>query len=228
VPLICLRFLRVLATKQRHGFFYVTGGSPLTDHNPYSSNYSDLPLFSPREEVAVSAVNPDCVIESHEFDATSDSYTERLNEILDCLKVRSMSCVEVETRWHRGQAAVGSLRAMGHQIDTRRGFYVYVGFNPDMVKAKPHQQKYYETRHWKCKSAERKAFDNYRCVQCGSSENLETHHWKYDLFAEDLRDLCTLCAECHASIHDAVRGSSVHFPRYVTKQIRDRIEAENE
>lgn len=50
-----------------------------------------------------------------------------------------------------------------------------------------------------------KALDNFRCVYCGSTENLNAHHIKsrseYPELAESLENGITLCRECHYALH---------------------------
>lgn len=45
--------------------------------------------------------------------------------------------------------------------------------------------------------------DSYKCVVCGSTENLVPHHLTYkNIYHEDPRDLVTLCSKCHAIFHN--------------------------
>lgn len=185
----------------------------MSDYDFYSE-CDELPLFS--------KVNEQCTIEKTQ-PPKSEEHSRKLMEILEALKSGPVSCVEVETRWHRGQAGIGELRSRGWNIDTVRGFYYFVGFNGEMVNAKSLQAMYYQSSHWKQTANARKQMDGYRCVQCHSTSNLETHHWRYDLFNEQMEDLCTLCRSCHESIHNAISGSQVHFPRRVTQSVADRI-----
>lgn len=175
---------------------------------------NDFPLFS--------AVNNACVVEKS-TKPDSEEYSRKLCEIVEALQISDLTCIEVESRWHRGQAAIGALRGKGHIINTAKGKYHYVGFRDDMVHTGKLQGMYYETSHWKQKARERKDFDGNRCVQCRSTEDLETHHWRYDLFNEDLDELSTLCKRCHENMHTLTKGSGVHFPRYITEAIAERI-----
>ncbi len=58
-------------------------------------------------------------------------------------------------------------------------------------------------------------------------DELEVHHWRYELFAESVEEeLATFCATHHAAIHKFLGPrSDVHFPHYVTPEIAQRIEA---
>lgn len=178
----------------------------------------DLPLFASR---------PVCVIEPHEL-PSSEGLAAKAKVILRALKSGPITTVEAETIVHRGQAVIHQLREQGHRIDTIRIkgqlHYQWLGFSR-VVKVDPSLEKqYYETSHWRSISLERKRIDGFRCKQCGSLDELQTHHWRYNLFMESLRyDLITLCRDCHVSVHEAVSGSSVHFPNYVCESIAERI-----
>ncbi len=178
---------------------------------------SELPLF----EHAAKA----CVIDATVRNTQSES--EKAQDILQRLLVEPLSTTYVESKWHRGQAAIGLLRDEGHVIDTVNRQYVYRGFNPGRVKvSKDLQAMYYTTPHWRAKAIERKQKDGFACTRCGSRLELETHHWKYDLFNESINDLETFCRLCHEWMHSIVKGSSVHFPRWVEAAIANRIKSE--
>ncbi len=158
---------------------------------------------------------------------------KKVSVLLQHLKSGPLSTVDAEVVVHRGQAVICEMRAMGYTIETlaKRGcrFYILHGFCDDnIVKvSKTVQQKYYETSHWKRTALKRKVIDNFRCVQCGNTKDLNTHHWRYLLFNEDVEhDLVTLCRGCHSAVHDAISGSKVHFPRYVTVDLFERLKAE--
>ena len=163
----------------------------------YQEDFDDfeLPLFS--------AANSSCVIDG----VNSVSLGKHCGEILSILRNgRPLSCFEVESRWHRGQAAIYNLRQDGHVIDTIRGEYRYRGFSGEMKTVSKHiQQKYYETSHWRSTARQRKEIDSFRCIQCSSENNLETHHWVYNLFEEDMSELSTLCRPCHLFIHEVIK-----------------------
>lgn len=150
-------------------------------------------------------------------------------EMLDRLKKGPLSTFDCEHLFPpRGQATIGELRARGTLIDTvkingvdhyvLRGHVVRVKVTPEM------QDAYYESEHWKAVSQRRKELDGFRCCQCGTSRDLETHHKVYCLFAEDVqRELITYCAKCHTEEHDHICGSQVHFPRFVDEATARRI-----
>lgn len=177
-------------------------------------DHQTFPLLSP--------VNPSCIIEKTEL-PEDEEYSRKKEEILNALRAGDISCVDMELKWHRGQAVVGDLRKRGHIIHTIRGAYHYEGFRGDMVKAKLLQEAYYQTEHWRRKALQRKLFDSLRCTQCHSTDSLETHHWRYDLFNEKMSDLTTLCKQCHEKMHESIKGSSVHFPAYITQEMAERI-----
>ncbi len=182
-----------------------------------SDSIMDLPLFavSQRSHVIESVVR------------NIDTEARHAREILQELQSGPLGTAEVESRWHRGQAAIGRLRDEGHVIDTISRQYVYRGFKPGRIKVtKELQNLYYQTPHWKERAASRKMLDGHKCTRCGCSGDLETHHWKYDLFNESMDDLQTYCSECHELMHERLKGSKVHFPRYIDSSVANRITSE--
>ena len=68
-------------------------------------------------------------------------------------------------------------------------------------------EAYIKSPAWADKRRERWKIDNKRCVMCGrpvSDREWECHHITYKrLGREDvLRDICTLCRDCHTKIHN--------------------------
>jgi hypothetical protein len=148
--------------------------------------------------------------------------------VLHRLQQGSMTCVQMEKIFHRGQAVVHTLRQQGHIIDTLivegEKSYVWRKFEPTVQVSKSMQDAYYATAHWRETARQRKQVDGWRCVQCKCSDNLETHHWAYELFSEDVqRELITLCHQCHGATHEAISGSEVHFPRTVPLSIAEKL-----
>lgn len=145
-----------------------------------------------------------------------------------------ITCVDAERIVHRGQAVVHEMKKRGHLIQTIRiggekcRAYKYTGFKDAGIKVTPAiQQQYYATSHWKRKAKERKEIDGWKCVQCKSTSELETHHWKYNLFCEDAAtELVTLCGQCHEGLHSNIRGSGVHFPHTISHEVMERIVSE--
>lgn len=65
-------------------------------------------------------------------------------------------------------------------------------------------------QQWKEKRSKILERDGYKCVLCGSTENLKVHHKQYHMtptgkkympWCYDDKYLITLCAKCHASGH---------------------------
>jgi len=52
--------------------------------------------------------------------------------------------------------------------------------------------------------------DGWRCQSCGEMSNLEVHHQEFRSHSGDdsEQNLITLCAKCHAGIHDGARSSA--------------------
>lgn len=143
---------------------------------------------------------------------------------------------DAERMVHRGQAVVGEMRSRGHIIETTSvgegGLvgYIYRGFVAGMKRvSKSIKEQYYKTPHWRRMAFLRKELDGFQCVQCKSRENLQTHHWRYNLFSENVqRDLITVCKPCHDILHMDISGSRVHFPRYVSSDLFEQINDTND
>lgn len=159
-------------------------------------------------------------------EARKHNARSKMQQILDRLQAGPAASSELKDVCHRFSACVHRLRQQGYEI--------FVSNDPDpvhrliayesMVEVTPEmKQAYYETLHWKQKAQERKRFDGFRCCHCRSVFDLQTHHWVYDLFEEDLGDLCTLCDTCHGRIHEYGQVK-IHFPRYVTPEIAARLQ----
>lgn len=64
---------------------------------------------------------------------------------------------------------------------------------------------------WACKRAERLEIDGHKCQTClhdGTLWRLEIHHKTYERLGDEdvLRDLITLCAQCHDAITNVIRS----------------------
>ena len=71
----------------------------------------------------------------------------------------------------------------------------------------PKYKKYMASPQWREKRFERMELDDFRCRVCGSQGPLTVHHITYNHFGnEDMRDLITLCPECHERIHEIIKG----------------------
>jgi len=63
-------------------------------------------------------------------------------------------------------------------------------------------KQYLKSDKWKRKRYAVLQRDGFRCVRCGSKNNLQVHHKTYrNIFNEPLSDLITLCKKCHKKQH---------------------------
>jgi hypothetical protein len=62
---------------------------------------------------------------------------------------------------------------------------------------------YLKSDQWKEISRRRRETDNFSCVCCGATENLNVHHVRYphDWFQTREDDLRTVCKDCHVMVH---------------------------
>ncbi len=158
------------------------------------------------------------------------SAQEQQDAILVRLREGPLSCFDAEHDFHRGQASVNQLVKKGYEIPVVRigveNHYVLEGVIDVVKVTRSMKNAYYASGHWRVTAWERKDLDGMTCRQCGSRADLETHHWRYNLFAESVEfDLMTFCAECHRRIHEAISRSSCHFPHFVIPEMAVRIEA---
>lgn len=127
---------------------------------------------------------------------------------------------------HRFATGIQALRLRGFEIHTRDDgdtFIYRLVKKHDVEKASESlQSAYYRHPHWIHMRTLRIEHDGGRCVNCHATENLEVHHWVYDLFAERLGDLMTMCRKCHRRIHDTP-NVRVGFPKSITTHEADRI-----
>lgn len=150
-------------------------------------------------------------------------------EMLERLKAGPLSTFEAERLHHRGQATIGALRDEGHQIELIKidevDHYRYCGYEPRIKVTPEMQEAYYFSVHWKEASRQRREIDGYHCQRCKSNQELEVHHWRYELFHENVeRDLITFCATCHQDVHECASGSKgMHFPRWVDAETAARL-----
>lgn len=65
--------------------------------------------------------------------------------------------------------------------------------------------EYLQSNYWKVKRRLALGRSKFRCQLCNSDKKLNVHHRSYDdLGEEDIRDLITLCKECHEKFHKDV------------------------
>lgn len=79
------------------------------------------------------------------------------------------------------------------------------------------------------------ARDGYKCVVCGSTQNIQPHHLTYhNIYHENVEDLITLCRTCHATYHavekraEAIEAAYEYSIEEERKQRKDALEAEIE
>lgn len=123
---------------------------------------------------------------------------------------------------HRFSTRLDELRKQGWRIDNRHGegrdcIYELVGKVEMVLVTTEMKEAYYLTEHWLRTRAERMAFDESRCCHCRSTEELQVHHWKYEIFCEEQCDLTTLCRPCHERLHKSGK-LKLRFPKYVTPE----------
>lgn len=71
---------------------------------------------------------------------------------------------------------------------------------------------YIQTEAWRDQRMKILRRDNFQCVCCGTAKNLHVHHITYEnLGAEEEDDLVTLCADCHARVHNMPDADKMNF-----------------
>lgn len=61
-------------------------------------------------------------------------------------------------------------------------------------------EQYYQSDRWKQQRRKRLVADGFKCLLCGSRENLHVHH-KYGIDYDEVHQLRTLCKRCHELVH---------------------------
>lgn len=148
--------------------------------------------------------------------------------LLELLQERPRTSAElIVDHGHRFSASKRVLVEQGYDIrgdKTIDGDILWslVRHDPRVEVTEEMKAAYYSTPHWKTTRSARLAMDRNTCVFCGLGLTLQVHHWRYDLFAEQLHDLSTVCRQCHEWIHEN-ENITIHFPHYVTPEIAARI-----
>ncbi len=77
----------------------------------------------------------------------------------------------------------------------------------DFREAKKVYQEYLRSDRWNETRNKILEMDNFKCVNCDSSDNLQVHHLTYkNIGHEQDKDLITLCKKCHYNLfHDSSR-----------------------
>ena len=75
-----------------------------------------------------------------------------------------------------------------------------------MGRYSPEYKAYLKSPEWQKKRQQRLEIDNYECCFCGTKDDLQVHHKRYDnLGHEPMEDLATFCHGCHEAGHKALR-----------------------
>lgn len=84
------------------------------------------------------------------------------------------------------------------------------------------KQAYYDSERWNAIRLRRMQFDEYRCNQCRCSDDLQVHHFIYNLFCERLYELSTFCSTCHGNVvHN--KQSRLAFPSGISVEHAKRL-----
>jgi len=155
--------------------------------------------------------------------------TARMAEILGMLAGgRQVSSNVLHDLNRRAAAVIRDLRQMGHKIESfnvgEETFYRHVGYEKRVAVSDRMKAAYYETPHWRYMARLRREIDRFACTQCKSGEPLNVHHWCYNLFNENPRtELITFCETCHTEWHNALTGSRIHFPQFVSEEVAAKL-----
>lgn len=67
---------------------------------------------------------------------------------------------------------------------------------------KEEYKEYLQSEDWQLIRVARLRADNFTCRKCGSKQNLQVHHLTYErVGCECIKDLITLCKDCHSEAH---------------------------
>lgn len=67
---------------------------------------------------------------------------------------------------------------------------------------KEEYKEYLQSEDWRQIRVTRLRADNFTCQKCGSKQNLQVHHLTYErVGCECIKDLITLCKDCHSEVH---------------------------
>ena len=67
---------------------------------------------------------------------------------------------------------------------------------------KEEYKEYLQSEDWQLIRMARLRADNFTCQKCGSKQNLQVHHLTYErVGCECIKDLTTLCKNCHSEVH---------------------------
>ncbi len=165
------------------------------------------------------------------FDFTDEEQERARNHsdsILFMLARGSVSSTELLNVTHRFSACIHSLRKRGYQIDVVKmddgtSLHTLLGCNPTKAVTDDLKLAYYASSHWEQTRRQRLEFDEWKCCHCRSRTSLQVHHWAYELFAESLEDLSTLCRTCHERIHQ-YSTVKLSFPSHVSCDVFRKLQ----
>lgn len=67
---------------------------------------------------------------------------------------------------------------------------------------KEEYKEYLQSEDWRLIRESRLRADNFTCQKCGSRQSLQVHHLTYErVGCECIKDLITLCKDCHSEVH---------------------------
>ena len=84
-------------------------------------------------------------------------------------------------------------------------------------------KEFLKTDEWKQIAQMVKERDGYKCVICGSTENLNAHHIGYDGDCLNENDIVTLCNRCHECLHDGIETIREAVSGGVYKMLSDKL-----
>ena len=83
--------------------------------------------------------------------------------------------------------------------------------------------EFLKTEEWKQIAQMVKERDGYKCVICGSTENLNAHHIGYDGDRMNENDIVTLCNRCHECLHDGIETMREAVSGGVYKMLSEKL-----
>ena len=83
--------------------------------------------------------------------------------------------------------------------------------------------EFLKTDEWKQIAQMVKERDGYKCVICGSTENLNAHHIGYDGDRMNENDIVTLCNRCHECLHDGIETMREAVSGGVYKMLSEKL-----
>lgn len=154
------------------------------------------------------------------------------DEILQLLLTGPVSSTRLLKVTHRFSACVKVLRNRGYVIEVEKledgtSMHTLTDYVPTVEVTDDWKRDYYASQHWAEKRLERIRFDEFRCCHCRSTDALQVHHWRYDLFNEAIEDLVTLCDTCHERIH-GYSAVKLSFPSHVSATVHRQLQPVSE